>query len=92
MKKFYITEFSAICNLGNNIEEIFNNAFDDNKKYFSMDNSYIKNQTYPFAKVQNTLPKITTNNYNTRCNQLILNCLNQLNINRILSSYEKHRI
>ena len=58
-----ITDFSAICNLGESREEIFTNARDG--------------ILYDF-KIDTELPEITDENYNLRCNRILLHCVNQL--------------
>ena len=58
-----ITKVGAICNLGRNIDEIFNNASCGKILHHNIDFE---------------LPKIDDKKYNLRCNQLLLELYNQL--------------
>lgn len=74
-----ITDFSAICNLGESREEIFTNVRDG--------------ILYDF-KIDTELPEITDENYNLRCNRILLHCVNQLRnkIHLLIQKYGHSRI
>lgn len=74
-----ITDFSAICNLGDNICEIFQNATNGKLRNFS---------------INSPLPEIKNEKYNIRCNQILLHCVNQIknSINDLIQKYGKNRI
>ncbi len=71
-----ITEYNAIGNLGENIEEIFKSALiGDNTKFF-LDSSVVKGRALRLARITEKLPDIGDIEFNTRCNRLILAVLN----------------
>lgn len=74
-----ITDFSAVCNLGESPEEIFNNACRGVLREFRID-----------AK----LPVISDENYNLRCNRILLHCVNRLKdkIDLLIGKYGKKRV
>lgn len=74
-----ITKVGAICNLGRNIDEIFNNA--------------CSGKILPH-KIEFELPKIGDEKYNLRCNQLLLELYNQLktDIDNTVKKYGKNRV
>ncbi len=92
MKKIYITEFAAICNLGLNIEEIFKNAFCENNSHFTFDSAFIKDSRFPFGKIKSELPTIEDEDFNLECNRILLHILKSINIDRILNKYDKNKI
>lgn len=77
MEEFIITQTSAICNLGENISEIFKNA--------------IKGEICPH-KITSELPAIADKNYDIRCNRILLHCLNNLNTKDLIKKYTSKRI
>lgn len=74
-----ITEVSAVCNLGNSIDEIFENAC----KGVLCD-----------LRISTKLPEISDENYNLRCNRILLNCIQQINsqIQNLIKKYGKNRV
>ena len=74
-----ITKVGAICNLGRNIDEIFNNA--------------CCGKIFP-QKIDIELPKIDNEKYDLRCNQLLLELCNQLkvDIDFAIEKYGKNRV
>lgn len=94
MTDIYITAYSAICNLGCSIDEIFHAALKGENVFFSFDNTIIKNKTFPFGKISKTLPLIDDDKYNLRCNRILLHCVNNLKnkIDNLLKNYDKSKI
>ncbi|MBQ8887831.1 MAG: hypothetical protein IJY61_09040 [Candidatus Gastranaerophilales bacterium] len=74
-----ITKVAAVCNLGRNIDEIFNSACSG------------KNLPH---KIDFELPKIEDKKYNLRCNQLLLELYNQIKIDvdNAIKKYGKDRV
>lgn len=58
-----ITKTSAICSLGENLDEIFSNAVAGK---------------LTDLKITANLPEIDNEKYNLRCNQILLHCVNQI--------------
>lgn len=77
MERIFITQTSAVCNLGQNIHEIFKNA--------------IEGRICP-QKINFELPKIEDADYNIRCNQILLHCLKDLQIENLVKKYGKKRV
>lgn len=69
-----ITKYNAICNLGNNIDEIFERALlGDNSKFKMLDGKRL-------GVVDCDLPLIDNPDYNLRCNRLVLECIKDFGI------------
>ena len=74
-----ITKYSAICNLGENIEDIFNNA--------------VEGKLLPHC-INRELPTIENPKYNLKCNRILLHLYNQIKpyINECIEKYGNDRI
>ena len=74
-----ITKTSAICSLGENLDEIFSNAVAGN---------------LTDLKIAAKLPEITDIKYNLRCNQILLHCVNQIKpeIETLIKKYDRKKI
>ena len=74
-----ITKAAAICNLGENLEEVFKNVIDGKLVDF---------------KISTTLPEIESEIYNIRCNRMLLHCIDKIryDINNLILRYDKKRI
>lgn len=74
-----ITKAAAICNLGENLEEIFANTIDGKLVDF---------------KINVPLPDIDSECYNIRCNRMLLHCMNKIKteIDNLISKYGRDRI
>ena len=74
-----ITKAAAICNLGENLEEIFQNIIDGKIVDF---------------KITTLLPEIHKEVYNIRCNRMLLHCLNKIqpDIEKLIKEYGSKRI
>lgn len=94
MTNISITSYSAICNLGTNIKEIFQNAVLSEQKFFTKDNGIIKGTPFYFGKVKADLPRIDNEEFNTRTNALLLHCANQIQkeISDVKEKYGEKRI
>lgn len=89
-----ITDYDAICNLGENIDDIYLNALEGDDKEFEITDKYIKNKNIRIGTINENLPKIEDENYDLRCNRLILKLLNNLkrSIDKLLNIYSNDRI
>ena len=89
-----ITKYEAICNLGNSIDEIFNNALKSDNDFFTPVDSIVKGETFPLGKINCVLPEITEEDYNIRCNRLLLYLLDKLDkdISVLKEKYGNNRI
>lgn len=74
-----ITKTAAICNLGENLKEIFSNAVDGK---------------ITDLKISDDLPEIVDEKYNIRSNRILLHCVNQMKseIDALLKKYDKEKI
>lgn len=79
-----ISCYEAICNLGNNTEEIYLNAILGNDKCFEDTDEFIKERKIHVGKIKSELPEIESDNFNIRCNRLLLKNL-ELIKDKILS-------
>ena len=93
MTNISITKYSAICNLGSNIDEIFHNAIFGQRKFKFLDN-VIKGKVFPFGIVETELPNIEKEEFNIRGNGMVLHCLINMKeeINNLLKKYNKEKI
>lgn len=92
--KVFITAYDAICNLGNGIDEIFQNAINPEKTFFTPDDSIIKGESFYFGKINCNLPEISDENFNTRCNRLLLYLINRMSekFENLLKKYPSNKI
>ena len=93
MTNISITKYSAICNLGNSIDEIFDNAL-LGWRNFSFSDNVIQDKVFPFGIVKTELPDIEKEEFNIRGNRMVLHCLNSMKeeINSLLKKYNKDEI
>lgn len=89
-----ISAYEAICNLGNNIENIYQNAINGNTGYFEISTDFIKNTPVRVGMINSPLPEIKSFEFNLRCNRLILKTLEPLKkkISEIKTAYKKSKI
>ena len=78
-----ITKYNAICNLGNNINEIFAKALLGDNSCFEYSKEYIKEKTLRLGSIKTNLPQIELDNYNARCNQILLKVLEPLEVEKL---------
>lgn len=89
-----ITAYEAICNLGNNIDEIFEQALKGNTSKFEILTNYIKNSTIRVGLINCGLPQIHSQDFIIRCNQSILKVFQLLEnqINPLIKKYGADKI
>ncbi len=89
-----ITGYEAICNLGNNIGEIYNKAIGGDISCFDNLENYIPGYYVHAGTVKSVLPGIDDSDFNIRCNQLLLKNLELLKskIDKLKQKYPKNRI
>ena len=89
-----ITSYNAICNLGKDIDTIYENAINGNINCFSYLDGYIKNTIIYSGVIDAKLPDINDENYNLRCNRVILKTIEKLNtkIAEIIHKYGNNNI
>lgn len=75
-----ITKYNAICNLGNNIDEIFKNAIEKGNANLEKDNTFISGKSFYFGKVHCKLNKISEDDFNTRTNRFLKYLSEQMNL------------
>ncbi len=94
MANISITSYSAICDLGTNVKEIFENSLLAGKNFFTPDENIIKGKKLYLGKVDAELPKIEEAKFDTRTNALLLHCCNaiQNEIDTVIKEYGKDRI
>lgn len=80
-----ITGYEALCNLGNNIDTIYEKALNGDNRFFNKQH---------LAVISAELSDIQNTNYNIRCNQLILKTLDlmQDKISKLLTQYSPYKI
>lgn len=90
----YITNYDAICNLGNNIDEIFENALKGSNEFLSPLEGIVKDKKFYFGKVNCELPQIKDERFNLRVNRLLLHLLNNMEekLEELFKKYPKSRI
>lgn len=87
-----ITQYNAICNLGESIDEIYSNALLGISNKFDINTNIIQNKAVRIGQIHTNLPKIKDNDFNLRCNQLLLKCLKHIDINSVIQKYGKDNI
>ena len=92
IERISITKYNAICNLGDNIDKIYNEAISANINNFEITDSIIKGKQVRLGKVNTSLAEIDNPIYNTRCNRLLLTCLNNIDISELKNTYGAENI
>lgn len=89
-----ITSYEAICNLGNDINSIYEKALAGDTSHFEKLDGYLKNSYVRAGVINCDLPEIYKENFNIRCNRVILKTLNLLNkkIEVLKNKYDKNKI
>ena len=82
-----ITKYNAICNLGANIDEIYKNALEGADSRFEISSDIIKGKSVRLGRANSPLNNIDNEDYNIRCNRLLLTVLNSLDIESIIKKY-----
>jgi 3-oxoacyl-[acyl-carrier-protein] synthase I len=89
-----ITAYNAICNIGNDIDEIFFNAIKGFSDKFAIKNDIIKGVNLRLGLVDKILPEISAPEFDLRCNRLLLACceLLQTKIEKLIKTYGRENI
>lgn len=89
-----ITGYNALCNLGNNIDEIYKKAIAGNNGCFDYIENYLKGKTVRAGIIHVDLAEIEQDDYNLRCNKLILKNVELLKneISSLLKKYPPDKI
>lgn len=87
-----ITGYEALCNLGNNINEIYQKAINGDTSCFDEYEKYPANKRFGIIKTD--LPVIKNSDFDLRCNKLILKVFNLLEnkISKFKNKYSDDRI
>lgn len=70
-----ITAYEALCNLGLNIDEIYSRAINAEDNHFIIEENLAKNYKFRLGKINLNLNNIENEDYNLRCNNLIMRAL-----------------
>lgn len=87
MTAICITKYDAICNLGNDINEIFETALTDGNKPLEEDSTFIKEKPFFFGKVKSKLEEISQKDYNTRTNKLLYLLAKRMDLSTFIQKY-----
>ena len=89
-----ITAYEAICNLGGNIKEIYQNAINGNTNCFDYIDEYLKEGKVRAGIIHSELAEITEDNYNLRCNRMLKKTVELLKdkTKNIINKYGRDRI
>ena len=89
-----ITGYNAICNIGQNIDEIYKNAISGTDSCFDYIEDIIKGTTLRTGRIKTELKEINNPDFDTRCNKLILKNLELLesNLKELFKKYKKEEI
>jgi len=87
-----ITKYNCLCNLGDDIDEVFVNAINGKSCAFKNTETIIKNKRVRIGLIESDLPKIDNADYNLRCNRLVLKCLEKLDIEGIIQKHGSENI
>lgn len=87
MTAICITKYDAICNLGDNIDEIFETALTDGNEHLERDENFIKGKPFFFGKVHSNLEKISQKEYDTRTNRLLCTLAKRMNLKDFVEKY-----
>lgn len=79
-----ITAYQALCNLGNDIDTIYQKAIEGNNTCFDNLSEYLNDNYIRVGLIKSQLNKINNADFNIRCNQLLLKNLELLK-NKITS-------
>lgn len=89
-----ITGYNALCNLGNNIDEIYKKAIAGDNGCFDYIENYLSDKTVRAGIIHVDLAEIEQDDYNLRCNKLILKNVELLKyeISSLLKKYPSDKI
>ena len=89
-----ITGYEAICNLGNNIDEIYEKAINGDTTCFDNLEGYITDDYIHAGLIKTDLPVIKNKDFNIRCNRLLLKNIELLEekISQLKNKYSNDKI
>lgn len=89
-----ITKYNCICNLGRNIEEVYNNAVNGISDRFSLISDIVKDKVLYIAETEDNDIVIDDLDYNLKCNRLILECLSPVKsyIEKLIEKHGREKI
>lgn len=87
-----ITDYEAICNLGNNISEIYTKAINGDITCFDNLENYIPDDYIRIGTIKSELQQIGDEDFNSRCNRILLKTLELLKDKIENLNYSKERI
>ena len=87
MAAFCITNYDAICNLGNNIDEIFENAISGKDCFLENDNDFIKGKSFYFGKVAPFDVSIQDEDFDTKTNKMLAYLAKRMNLSKVIDKY-----
>lgn len=87
-----ITKYNAVCNLGSDINTIFQNAIAGNDTCFRISADIIRGKSVRLGRAEFPLPEINEEDYNIRCNRLLLKALSNPDIESLILKYGRENI
>ena len=89
-----ITGYNALCNLGNNIDDIYKKAIYGNNQCFEYIQNYLPEKPLRAGLIKIDLPLIFDTNFDLRCNKLIIKNLEllEINIEKLYRKYSSDKI
>lgn len=89
-----ITGYEAICNIGNNIKAIYNNAIKGNNNCFCQCQKFFEEEDLRIGMINTNLPSIKHVDFKIRANQITARLLDYLfpKINELKEKYQPDRI
>lgn len=87
-----ITKYNAICNLGNDIDEIFENAVRYGTEKLEFDREYIQGKGFYYGKINAGLPCIEDKNFDIRANRILKKCLEKIDLQDFFHKYKRNRV
>ena len=87
-----ITDYEVICNLGVGIDDVYRRASVGDTSCFEISETIIKGKPVRVGRINVDLPEIKEKTYNTRCNCLVLKCLQMLDLNGLIEKYGQDNI
>ena len=89
-----ITGYNALCNLGNSIDAIYEKAINGDITCFDNLDGYFKENFVRAGIIKSELPEISDENFNLRCNRLILKNLELVRdkINEVCKKFSNDKI
>ncbi|MCR5261977.1 MAG: hypothetical protein K6C94_09095 [Candidatus Gastranaerophilales bacterium] len=89
-----IIGYEAICNLGNNLDDIYQNAIIANNSCFESLEGYLPQKLMRAGVIKTDLETVENENFNLRCNRLLQKNVKllQKNIDSLFEKYQRDRV